>query len=65
MKTFTQEEIDNRTSDFICWDCGLQFLQAEQKKRHGIATTHQSTCGLCGTDKPVTHYRNWNYLHIK
>ena len=46
MKTFTQEEIDNRTSDFICWDCGLQFLQVEQKKRQGVVTVHQSTCGL-------------------
>ena len=32
---FTKEQIDNRTSDYACWDCGLQFLTEKQKKRDG------------------------------
>lgn len=61
--TFTQEQIDNRTSDYICFDCGLQFLTEEQKKRENITTAHKAKCGLCQQEKTVIHFRHWNYLH--
>lgn len=61
-KTYTQEEIDNRTSDYVCWDCGEQFLPKE--KRSGVVTAHISECGLCGEKKGVTHIRGWNWLRI-
>lgn len=59
----TQEQIDNRTSDYVCWDCGIQFLTEAQKKREGVVTAHKSICGLCREDKSVTHIRHWNWLH--
>lgn len=59
---FTKEQIDNRTSDYACWDCGLQFLTAEQKKRDGVVTANESNCGLCGERKAVIHIRHWNWL---
>ncbi len=63
--SFTQEQIDNRTSDYVCWDCGTQFLTAEQKKEAGYnVTAHENNCGLCGEKKGVTHIRAWNRLRI-
>lgn len=29
---FTQKDIDNRTSDRVCRDCGFQFLVTEKQK---------------------------------
>ena len=29
---YTQKQIDSRTSDYVCWDCGRKFLTEEQKK---------------------------------
>ena len=62
---FTQEQIDNRKSDYVCFDCGVLFLREDQKKGHGNAITfHQSECCLCEEDKSVTHIRAYNRLRI-
>lgn len=61
-KKFTQEQVDNRISDRICWECGRQFLMEEQKGRHvGMAP---GKCGLCRKKKFVSHMRDWNYLKL-
>lgn len=62
--SFTQEQIDNRISDYVCWDCGLQFITDEQKKREEVVTAHKSICGLCNQHKLVTSIRNWNWLRL-
>lgn len=63
---YTQEQIDNRSSDYVCFDCGHLFLTDTQKKGEGHAVTaHKSNCGLCGQDKSVTHIRAFNYLKLK
>lgn len=59
----TQSQIDNRPSDYVCWDCGRQFLTEAQKKREGVVTAHKSACGLCKEEKAVTHIRHWNWLY--
>lgn len=60
----TQEQIDNRDSDYVCIDCGIQFLTEKQKERGGVHTFHKSKCGLCKEEKSVTNIRNYNYLRI-
>jgi len=60
----SQEQIDNRSSDYVCWDCGRQFLTEEQKKREGVVTAHKSICGLCNEEKSVTNIRHWNWLRL-
>jgi len=60
--SFSQKQIDDRTSDYVCWDCGLQFLSDEQKKVEKVVTAHTSKCGLCQKEKSVTHIRHWNWL---
>lgn len=64
---FTQEQIDNRTSDWICFECGGDFLSKAQKSERGHAavTAHTSVCGLCGKNTTVIHARNWNWLNFK
>lgn len=59
------QQVSNRTSDYVCWDCGLPFLTDEQKKREGVVTAHTAVCGLCGKEKGVTHIRHWNWLQIQ
>lgn len=59
---FTQEQISNRTSDYVCFDCGSEFVSGN-KQKETVVTAHFSTCGLC--QKPsvaVTHIRAFNYL---
>lgn len=67
MGHFTKEQIDNRTSDYICWDCGHKFLTEDDKKNGvgNVVTAHESECGLCGKITSVTHMRTWKYLRIK
>ncbi len=61
----TQEQVDARTSDYICRLCGINFLTEEQLKEERISTYNESECGLCHEVTSVTHYRNWNYLRLK
>lgn len=62
---FTQKQIDDRKSDYVCIDCGVQFLTDEQKKAGGYPTTfHQGECCLCEKDKSITNIRRYNWLRI-
>lgn len=63
---FTKEQIEARTGDYICWDCGLQFLSPKRKaESEGHAVTSSiSECGLCHQEKGTTHMRTWNWLRI-
>lgn len=59
---FTQEQIDNRTSDYVCFDCGSEFVE-NNKQKETVVTARFSKCGLCQkTAVPVTHIRAFNYL---
>lgn len=63
----TQEQIDNRTSDYVCFDCGRPFLTENQVTNNtgsGV-TFHMSICGLCREEKGVCHIRTYNYLKLK
>lgn len=60
---YTADHIENRTSDYVCWDCGIPFLTDEQQKADSRAiTAHIAKCGLCGESKYVRHMRYWNNL---
>lgn len=54
---------EQRTSDYVCVPCGVQFLSEEQKKKGGVSTFSISECGLCNTRTNTTHIRKYNYLN--
>jgi len=58
-------DIEARTSDYVCIDCGIQYLTEEQKNSGelSVATAHKADCGLCGTETTVVHIRHYNYLY--
>lgn len=58
-----RKKVRNRTSDYVCVDCGQQFLTEKQRANPRICTFHQSTCCLCGEEKGVTNIRHYNYLN--
>lgn len=58
---FTKEQIENRTSDYICYDCGKTFLLWHEKNRPLIVTSSESECGLCGENKSTTHFRAYHF----
>ena len=61
---YTKKQIKERTSDYICFDCGFDFLTEEQKTGEGACVTaHKSVCGLCAEEKSVTHIRTFNWLN--
>lgn len=61
-----EELANNRTSDYICIDCGVKYLSEQQKQSGGNVTTfHQNDCGICGENKGVTSIRHYNYGKIK
>jgi len=60
---FTLKQINDRTSDNICFDCGIEFLTDKQKAIGGVVTAHKGECGLCGKEKSVTDMRRFNYLN--
>ena len=68
--SFTQQDIDNRKSDYVCYTCGDLFLteyQIENRKNNGDdmqTTCHEDNCGLCGRLTTVTHKRIFNHLRI-
>lgn len=63
---WTEEQINNRKSDYVCFDCGIEFLSEEQKGKRCVVTAHFGTCCLCGEqDKTVTHIRTFNWLKFK
>ena len=62
---YTKKQIKERTSDYICFDCGFEFLTEKQKSGEGGAVTaHKSNCCLCGEEKSVTHIRAFNWLNL-
>jgi len=56
---------EDRTSDYVCANCGIPFLTEKQKSEPRICTVFIDTCGLCGKKEAVTHIRNYNYLNKK
>ena len=63
---YTKEQVDKRRSDYVCFDCGHEFLTEEQKEQSSCVTAHKSTCGLCRqVNVAVTHIRAFNWLTIK
>lgn len=58
-----RKKVKNRTSDYVCVECGQQFLTEKQRANPRICTFHQSTCCLCGEEKGVTNIRHYNYLN--
>ncbi len=60
---YTPEQVENRTTDYVCFDCGRLFLTDKQKKIGSVVTCHKAECCLCGQLKAVTHIRHFNYLH--
>ena len=57
---YTEKQIKERTSEYICWDCGRPFISKTDKG--GCITTHIGECGLCKNRTMVAHMRNWNFL---
>jgi transposase len=55
----TSEEIENRTSDYVCWPCGKPF---QKEGECGVVTAHTGHCGICMEYTSVTHIRAFNYL---
>ena len=68
MKKYTKQDVENRTSDDICHECGQQFLdylpEEVLKRRSNIYTAWTGVCGLCGEETSVTDMRHYNYLRI-
>jgi hypothetical protein len=62
---FSQEEINNKTSDYICFDCGKLFLTEEQKKEEKIVTANLGFCCLCGENKLLSSIRHFNWLNLE
>lgn len=60
---YSKKEIESRKSDYVCFDCGIEFLSDKQKSIGGVVTAHVSKCGLCGQEKSVTHIRTFNWLN--
>lgn len=61
---YTKKQVNERTSDYICHECGQQFLTEADKNRNGVYTAHSGICGLCGQEKTITHMRQYHYLYI-
>ena len=65
MKKYTKEQVENRITDNVCFDCGKQFLTEQQKKiKYDGVTFHEGVCGLCEATKSVTSIRRYNYLRF-
>lgn len=62
---FTQEQINKRKNDLVCFNCGINFLTNKQKSSEGsVATFNIGICGLCNNENKVTNIRTYNYLKI-
>ena len=62
---YTAEDVEKRTSDLICFDCGKMFLTEKQALDGGAVTAQLAKCGLCEEKKMVTNYRTFNWLIVK
>ena len=56
--------IKERTTDYVCFECGRQFLTEEEKKHPRISTFHMGECALCKEEHGITNIRHYNYLRI-
>lgn len=56
---------EERTSDYVCFPCGREYLTDAQKKKGHVVTAHNGICGLCGKETSITHMRAFNYLNKK
>lgn len=58
------ETPETRTSDYVCVDCGQQYLTRKQRIEANIDISlfSKDKCGLCGDKKPVTNIRAYNHL---
>jgi len=58
--------VEERTSDYVCIDCGVPYLTEKQKDTENTlghcSTFHSGICGLCGEGRLITHIRAYNYL---
>ena len=54
--------VEQRTSDYVCIDCGVPYLTEKQKKEGGVCTFHVGECGVCRETTSITHMRHYNYL---
>lgn len=63
---WTEEQINKRKSDYVCFDCGHDFLTEKQKSGEGsCVTAHKGICCLCKKEKSITHIRAFNWLKIR
>ena len=60
---YTKKQIEKRPHDYVCFDCGIEFLDDKQKSIDGVVTAHKGNCCLCGEEKSITHIRAFNYLN--
>lgn len=63
---YTQEQIDKRVTELVCFDCGYPFI--EHLCHEGVltvATFRKGICCLCLEEKSITHIRNYNNLQLK
>lgn len=61
---YTQQQVDNRLSDRVCWECGYPFLTDYQKSLGKQIGMGEGKCGLCRKNKPISHISDWNYLRL-
>ncbi len=60
------EQGQDRSSDYVCIECGVQYLSDRQLRNGGNDTTFfMGECGLCGEEKSITSIRHYNYLSPK
>lgn len=52
-----------KTSNTVCFACGVNYLTGEQK-RHGSSAIsfNRGFCTVCKQVKSVTHIKYYNYL---
>ena len=61
---YSKQDVEQRSSDYVCFKCGLEFLTEKDKKEDAVSTFFTSECGLCRELTLVTNIRNYNYLNI-
>ena len=54
---------ETRTSDYVCVDCGQQYLTRKQRIEGSLNVIFsRAECGLCGDVKSVTSIGHYNHL---
>lgn len=62
---FTAVQVEARTSDYVCFECGRQFLTDKQLGEPGRpVTASTSECGLCHAITSTLHRRHFNWLRV-